>query len=276
MNRNNFIEYLKNPEKLNANHISQLEKLTGDFAFCQSAQILLLINLFNENHIKYDQQLKTTAIYAGNRKILKDHIDYIAEKKLRDKDLPDEFTEKDRASETSVKPEEKSSKTNSTTYAEVMQELNIKAYSLDESLDITKEEEKILRLKKIIEQRLEEIKKEKAKREKQTTEESTEDRSEKDSNLEKHKDLIDKFIKEEPSIRPKQHFYDPVDSAKHSIVDEQNIVSETLAKIYHDQGMFEKAIKIYEKLSLKFPEKSSYFAGQIRKIKEEINQLKKK
>ena len=46
-----------------------------------------------------------------------------------------------------------------------------------------------------------------------------------------------------------------------------DLMTEALAKLYLSQKNYKKAIQSYKILSLKFPEKSSYFADQIKKIK---------
>lgn len=85
-------------------------------------------------------------------------------------------------------------------------------------------------------------------------------------------DLIDRFIMANPRIEPVREKTDipREDIAMPFTEDPGSFVTETLARIYLNQGYYSKAIDIYEKLSLKFPEKSSYFAAQIEKIKELI------
>jgi hypothetical protein len=79
--------------------------------------------------------------------------------------------------------------------------------------------------------------------------------------------LIEKFIQDEPRIsKPKTAFFNPTDSAIRSNFDDEEIVSETLAQLYAQQGNVQKAIHIYEKLSLINQEKSRYFAAQIEKL----------
>lgn len=83
--------------------------------------------------------------------------------------------------------------------------------------------------------------------------------------------IIDEFIKKDPQITPpRPEQIDNENKAKRSAEDHNDLVSETLAKIYIEQMLYHKAIDTYEKLSLKFPEKSRYFADLIQSIKKKI------
>ncbi|MDR1672580.1 MAG: hypothetical protein LBS09_03835 [Bacteroidales bacterium] len=78
--------------------------------------------------------------------------------------------------------------------------------------------------------------------------------------------LIDKFLKTNPKIARCDTDYQADLSA--GLQDDQtNFATETLAKIYAEQGHKQKAIKIYQQLILKYPEKHTYFATQIEHLK---------
>ncbi len=57
------------------------------------------------------------------------------------------------------------------------------------------------------------------------------------------------------------------DLAKSSLMERTNIVSETLAELYVSQNLFDKALKIYEALVAKYPEKNAIFADRIQELK---------
>ncbi len=250
MKKEEFIDYLNKPELLNKDSLATLEQLVSDYPYCSSIETLLILNYFKEKNIKFDSRLSLCAIKSENRNALRIKLNQLNES-LSKIDLPDEYTEKT----TEVPPIIDSS----------------------QQAKAVREDEKIKELKARIERKLaaiEKAKKEAATGEKSDKKENTVDiESLKEENKSKSQsELIDQFIETEPSIsRSRVEFFDPIAKAKESITDKENIVSETLAKIYYDQAYKEKAIKIYKKLSLKFPEKSSYFAAQIEKIKKEIN-----
>ena len=63
-----------------------------------------------------------------------------------------------------------------------------------------------------------------------------------------------------------EKFFSPTEAAKLSLVDNEELVTETLAEIHIKQGNYPKAIKIYQQLMLKNPEKKAFFASRINYI----------
>ena len=78
-------------------------------------------------------------------------------------------------------------------------------------------------------------------------------------------ELIDKFIQNNPKIQP-------ITKDKNiSIIVQENkqdasLMTETLAKVYLEQKKYDNAIQAYRILSFKYPEKSGFFADQIKRI----------
>ncbi len=284
MNKEKFISFMQNPENLDKASMDELAYLIKEFPYCQSAHILLTLNHLKEDSILYDSSLKTTAIYASNRRVLKKHIDGLSTNQksviLHDEGLNEQKTENQ---ESGIKSQESGDK-NQELKAKRKEKRNLasrqarkkkeKRYS-GETTDLIIEEEpadkkkshSLSELKKIVEKRIREIEREKKENSGKVSETKVATTT--------SSDLIDKFIKDQPVIsRNKVDFFNAKKEAASSIVDQENIVSETLADIYIDQGYSEKAKNIYQKLSLKYPEKSIYFAALIKKAKKDNNNKK--
>ncbi len=240
MDANTLTRLLEHPESIDIQDVSMLETLVKEYPYFSVAQVLLAVGMMRENHEKAQQQLQKAAAMAPNRNVLR---------KLCTQ-LPDEYVPQ--PVENEVIPEK------TILIPEI--DLGGTPEDLNREMALLEEKKKSLdELKAIIENKIAELEKQKK------TTKKTEKKLSK-------AEIIDKFIAENPSIsRPKQEFFNPISAAQESVIDQENIVSETLAMIYEKQGYYEKAISIYEKLKLKYPEKSIIFAGQIKTLKDKLN-----
>ena len=88
-----------------------------------------------------------------------------------------------------------------------------------------------------------------------------------DSNeVEKKFDLIDNFLNNKKRIDPDRNFLNTEDLSEKSLVSKDELMTETLAKVLMKQKKYNKALEAYQILGLKYPEKNSFFANQIKKI----------
>ena len=267
MDSKQLIGYMTRPEVLKGDTVQEVEALVAEYPFFAIGQTLLTVAYQNTGHQRYDSQLRRTAALVPNRDKLR-LFTLIAKHRFESEPeipaLPDEVAPTDNVF-SNIESIETKEEQNTGIIREkvfIIPEIDLSGSHEELSAEMALLDEKrksLDELKAIIAARLKQIEEEKQKKETEQPEPKKLSR----------KELIDKFILENPSIsRPKAEFYNPISVAQNSIIDQENIVSETLAKIYEKQGYVDKAISIYEKLGLKYPKKSRYFAAQIERLLE--------
>jgi len=292
MNTTDFTYILQHPQSITATQISDVKSIINEFPYFQSARAIYLKGLKNKESFKYNQELKTTAAYTTDRSILFDfitskeflqneisqHIKHNTEhlKAIEVSDIEDISVNKsviiDDALRQQIKDTEPildpalfEAKVEAITPEDV---IDIDASNIqktpEETLEIGKpltfnknevhsfsEWLKITSFKPIIRE-----------------DEETKAESSPKNNQEKKFELIDKFIASKAKIQPIKKDAPTYNIAKAQMIQPEALMTETLARIYVEQKNYSKAIQSYKILSLKYPEKSGFFADQIQAVKE--------
>jgi hypothetical protein len=299
-----FKDILDNPEAADFSQIEYLEKLTEEYPYFQVAHLLLAKKLYQSGKtLEFNNYLKKAAIYATDRKKLY-HLIHTTEKVIQQqpitqkKEIPLSESIKEesktlnaqeilsqRLEEISAKKKVNNQANENKESEPGVEKKNIEEkkdikygyFSVEELLELP-EETKEITTPKVEDSVSKDVPKSSKLSFKDWLHYYSEGKKENSNNVNspeeekpKPQDLIDKFIKEEPRISPvKNNFFSPVNMARKSVIEQDDLVSETLANIYYAQGNLPKALHMYEKLSLKYPEKSAFFASQIEKIQNSL------
>ena len=304
MQLQDFITLIQNPQEVSIAQISDLTTLIARYPYFQPARTLYLKGLKNNGSFKYNQELKITAAHTTDRSVLfdfitseafnqneisqqiKENLEYLKTLDINDandisinKDvtLDDTLKQQIDATEGVLDPnlfEEKANtqpieelETSLKTETESAPEINTsdaieKQLQIGEPLDFTKNEThsfsewlNITRFNPI--ERNPEIEEKKAEKTKI-----------KEISSQNNFDLIDKFLIANPKIKPTKENKPTPNLAKSTEVQNDELMTETLARIYLEQKNYNKAIQSYKILSLKYPEKSGFFADQIKAVKQ--------
>ncbi len=284
MNVEDFTYLLKHPnEVVTSDHTAKLEDVLTEYPYFQAARAVHLKGLKNLNSFKYNNALKVAAAYTTDREVLFDFItskeflqnDIAAEisggepvkaeelpeqliEKSVDEPLPQTITDADQI----LDPQLFKSK-NPEIDIEIReaQEKAKKELEIGQPLSFTKNE----RLSFI--EWLQLTSQKTVRYDKQTNDELVDHSIEKEVLKQKKSALIDKFIAESPKIVPNEHSKVKISAKKAAKFDDQELMTETLARVYLEQKKYKKAVQAYRILSLKYPEKSGFFADRIMAIK---------
>ncbi len=292
MNVQDFTYLLQNPNKVvTVDQTKQLEDILAEYPYFQAARAVHLKGLKNLNSFKYNDALKVTAAYTTDRNIL---FDFITSKEFLQNTIADTISDKNTShveAETSsaeIRPLEKNDiplieKSGDTPLPQTISDAeNIldpelfkskegieekKILELGQPLAFTKEEKYSfgewlqLTSHKTIERKTDEAPS------KSLKELEAIDFPLEEAILKKKKfELIDTFIANNPKIVPKEN-PTKVKTKKATKFDNKELMTETLAKVYLEQKKYKNAIQAYKILSLKYPEKSGFFADRIKAVK---------
>ncbi len=290
-----FTYLLQHPQNMTTDQISDVRNIIDEFPYFQSARAIYLKGLKDQESFKYNQELKTTAAYTTDRSIL---FDFITSEEFLQNEISEHIKRNtEHLKDIEVKDIEDISVQNSIVVDDALRQ-HIKATepTIDPALFEAKSEPQIQEtIAPIIEVDTPNIEKapeevleigKPLEFEKSETHSFTEwlkitsfkpiireEIEEKESEIvedtkTKKFDLIDKFIATKPKIQPVKKDAPIHNIAQDRLMQPESLMTETLARIYVEQKNYSKAIQSYKILSLKYPEKSGFFADQIRAIKD--------
>lgn len=234
MDTRQIIHYIHKPGALNDGQKDELHRLVKQYPFCSSLHMLWIKTLKNLEHQDFEKELQHSSAFVHDRERLVFFIN------------------------------ENHNGTNEIVDAESSQTSHV-------SRPVSKSEKEAL-----IQDRLRQIEKEQQYQQEAETKpqnnSATSKQTEKKQNINAN-ELIERFIQNPPRIEPDEDldFSEETQIADDSLKEKEEFISETLARIYERQNKTKKAIEIYQKLSLKFPEKKRYFADQIEKLHNKLN-----
>ena len=259
MNLTDYTYLINKPDAINERHNIALEKIMEEFPYFQSACVLRLKHLYNQDSFKYNYALKVAAAYTTDRSILFDFITsntfVTVQNGLYDQKVAELLNINVVESEHLIQEVPVNSLEQSILSS--IKEANPNETLIEAKLEIGKPIAFSVNEKHSFQEWLQLSRFKPIERKETSLEE--EERKKKAA-------IIDKFIETNPKIPPINKeistvFSEPI------FEDKSYLMTETLAKVYLEQKKYSKAIQAYEILILKYPEKSSFFAHRILDIK---------
>lgn len=277
MESGKVLEWIQNPALIGVPELESLHQVLEDFPYFSVARMLELKGLQNTGSFRYNGQLKKTAAYVPNRSVLFEYVTKIEEVK------PAAFKEKGEKSLATLESYLEAN-TEEENIEESIREEGDPEPVLGKPLVFDKSEQhsfsewlKLTAAKPIIREETkssaEIIPLEGANKKNELDSEfiriqDPQKEPKKERKKLSRQELIDRFIEESPKMSAPQKNALKSKPAFASHQEDDRLMTETLARVYSEQGLYGKAIKAYRILSLKYPEKSSYFADRINEIKD--------